>query len=419
MKKYIILRDLRRSSAHGGTRGASPEDFGPGTRSLEGASPDDLPNPAVETASLSARDVEDAARDPEVKGLGEVMPTILLAPVATEDVAQSAANTSNWGIAAIGADTSPLTGEGVRVAVLDTGIDTSHTAFHGMNLVCRDFTAGKAGGQLLTAPQAGWDANGHGTHCAGTIFGRDVGTARIGVARGIDRALVGKALDNHGRGTTEMLFQALQWAINENVDVISMSIGFDFPGLIEDRLAMKWNLRQAASEALVEYGNNLRLFDAMMDMVRQRGRFDEGTVIVAASGNESDRLLNIRIATSVPAMAEGIVSVGALGQKGAQYETAIFSNTAPLLCAPGVRIPSAKSGGGLVLKSGTSMACPHVAGVAALWWEALRKRGGGRATADDVVTALKARSRSRAVFAVFNRDDNGLGLVTAPGEADA
>ena len=62
-------------------------------------------------------------------------------------------------------------------------------------------------------------------HCAGTIFGRDVGPARIGVARGITQALIGKALDHWGRGTTEMLFQALQWAIGESVDVVSMSIG--------------------------------------------------------------------------------------------------------------------------------------------------------------------------------------------------
>jgi subtilisin family serine protease len=419
MKKYIILRDLSYGAGGGGTRGVSEADFGPNTHTLEGFAAENLPAPAVETAALTPREAEDAARDPQVRGVGEVMPTILLAPVAMEGEAQNAVGTSgNWGIAAVGADASPFTGKGVRVAVLDTGIDAGHAAFTGLSLTCRDFTGGEAGGLGVPNPAPGWDGDGHGTHCAGTIFGRDVGLARIGVARGVAHALIGKALDDRGRGTTEMLFQALQWAIGERVDVVSMSIGFDFPGLVEDRIAMGWKPRQAASAALVEYGNNLRLFDRLMDMVRTRARFNEGTVIVAASGNESDRLMDIHIATSVPAAAEGMVSVGAVGEKTGKLETAFFSNTAPLLCAPGVRIPSARPGGGLAVKSGTSMACPHVAGIAALWWEALRVRGDGRASADDVVTALKSRSRSRGVFVAFSREDNGLGLVTAPTEAD-
>jgi subtilisin family serine protease len=308
----------------------------------------------------------------------------------------------------------------VRIAMLDTGIDVGHVAFQGVSLVCRDFTTGEAGGTAVAAPSQSWDADGHGTHCAGTIFGRDVGGARIGVARGVNEALIGKALNDRGRGTTETLFQALQWAINESVDVISMSIGFDFPGLVEDRIAQGWNARQAASDALVAYGNSLVLFEAMMIMVRKRARFNDGTVILAASGNESDRRFrDIRIAASVPAAADGMVSVGAVGDKGGKLETAFFSNTGAMLCAPGMAIPSARPGGGLTLKNGTSMACPHVAGVAALWWEALRASSpNGRATADEVMTALKARSRSRGVFAAYLREDHGAGIVSAPAEAD-
>jgi subtilisin family serine protease len=73
-----------------------------------------------------------------------------------------------WGVRAIRADMSPYSGEGVIVAVLDTGIDAAHPAFAGMELVQRDFTGAGNG-----------DVHGHGTHCAGTIFGRDVDGLRV------------------------------------------------------------------------------------------------------------------------------------------------------------------------------------------------------------------------------------------------
>ena len=87
-------------------------------------------------------------------------------------------------------------------------------------------------------------------------------------------------------------------------------------------------------------------------------------VIVAASGNESNRQKNPKyeVSASVPAAARGIVSVGALGETGDGLNVADFSNTNPMLSAPGVNVVSAKAGGGLVALKGTSMACPHAAG---------------------------------------------------------
>ena len=68
-------------------------------------------------------------------------------------------------------------------------------------------------------------------------------------------------------------------------------------------------------------------------------------------------------------MSEGLLSVAALGQGGSTLDVAPFSNTSALVAAPGVGVTSARRGGGLVSMSGTSMATPHVAGVAALWAE--------------------------------------------------
>jgi subtilisin family serine protease len=250
MQKYTILRDLNRKTSRGATTrsGPSPADFTfEATRSGGTPVPADLPAPEIETTSLSDRDLLDTANDPEVAGVAPVMPTILLAPVAPgAEEAGAQAEGDSWGIAAVGADGCPLTGKGVSVCVLDTGIDAGHSAFLGADLGKRDFTTGAPGGQPIdTHPN--WDANGHGSHCAGTIFGRDVDGVRIGVARGVKDAMIGKVLRDSGSGTTDMLFAGLQWAITAGVDVISMSIGFDFPGLVEKRMAQGLSARQAPS----------------------------------------------------------------------------------------------------------------------------------------------------------------------------
>jgi subtilisin family serine protease len=447
METYVILRDLNRttdailtdltrqtndilrtlstrSPLPTGSTGTShrsstsPADFAPeSVRTGTARAPQNLPEPKVETAQLNEKDRRDAAADPEIKGFAPVMPTMLLAPVKSAGslAAQAGLDIDSWGIAAVGAGDCQLTGKGISVAVLDTGIDIGHPTFAGVSLTKRDFTSGVKGGKEIgTHPN--WDVDGHGTHCAGTIFGRNVGGTRIGIARGVTEAMIGKVLRDDGSGDTNMLFAGLQWAITAGVDVISMSIGFDFPALQQKLVAKGWFPRQATSYALVAYGDNLRLFDRLMGMVRARAAFDEGTVIVAASGNESRRVADIRIAASLPSAAEDVIAVGAVQRAATRHSVADFSNTLPKLCAPGVSILSAKSGGGLTTMDGTSMACPHVAGVAALWWEHLRaKSADGTARAAEVIAHLTASARQEDVFDdAFSRDDYGAGLVSAP-----
>ena len=117
----------------------------------------------------------------------------------------------------------------------------------------------------------------------------------------------------------------------------------------------------------------------------------------------------------MPAAAESVVSVGALARDaGGKFGIATFSNTLPQIAAPGVDILSAKVGGGLRSLSGTSMACPHVAGVAALWWEALRKSGGVKPAASLVMANLLARARTDVFAPTVGHGDRGSGIVTAP-----
>jgi subtilisin family serine protease len=103
----------------------------------------------------------------------------------------------------------------------------------------------------------------------------------------------------------------------------------------------------------------------------------QGTLIVAAAGNESRRDVNpdFEIAVSPPAVSDGIVSVAALGQSPGGFVVARFSNTGANVSGPGVAVTSAKLGGGLVDMNGTSMATPHIAGVTALWAQKLKAQG--------------------------------------------
>lgn len=405
---FIILRDEnapRRSRAPRAL--PAPGQPGLGSGSFDaGAMMDAPPMPRLETAELNASDLRDVSRDPSVAAVARGMPTRLIEPQPLDEVRTEDAEPA-WGVAAVGADASEFTGAGVRVAVLDTGIDTGHPAFDGVALKTRDF----AGSGIE-------DANGHGTHCAGTVFGRDVDGTRIGVARGVTDALIGKVLGDDGSGTSDMLFQAIKWASDEQAQVISMSLGFDFPGLVEALVAQGWPELLAGSAALEAYRMNLRMFDALMDMLRAQAAFSGGTVVCAAAGNESRRNIDpgFEVSASLPAAAFGVVSVGALGQGAGGLGIASFSNTNPTVSAPGVNVISAATGGGLRPLNGTSMACPHVAGIAALWWQAQRASG-SPAFAAAVQARLMASCTTAPIDPATDALDRGQGLVQAPSMA--
>ena len=133
------------------------------------------------------------------------------------------------------------------------------------------------------------------------------------------------------------------------------------------------------------------------------------------AGNESDRDLNPthEVGVALPGAAQGVVSVGALRRTTGGFVVAGFSNTFPQISAPGVDIKSAKVGGGLVSLNGTSMACPHVAGVAALWWQAVRGMP-VRPSARVVLARMLAASRANVFGGGVDIEDRGVGLVTAP-----
>ena len=271
----------------------------------------------ISEMSLTKGQKDDLRRDPLTRAMAPSMPLNLIAPLAMNNPDQPPVSAAGhvWGIDAVGAGISSFDGSGVTVAVLDTGIDPGHPAFSGVNTVLKNFTSEVDG-----------DVNGHGTHTAGTIFGQDVGGTRIGVARNVSKALIGKVL-GAGGGSSATLANAINWAAENGAHVISMSLGIDFPGYVEKLVTeAHLDVRPATSIALEAYRANINLFSALSQTLEARNAFGTGSLVVAASGNESHRP-QYEIAVAPPAAGNGIISVGALQQGAGGMSVAAFSNT--------------------------------------------------------------------------------------------
>ncbi|MEY2516501.1 MAG: hypothetical protein QOJ89_3859 [bacterium] len=249
----------------------------------------------------------------------------------------------------------PPTG-GVPIGIVDTGIDAAHEDLAGRVAAC----GAAADGRVSEGECA--DAEGHGTHVAGTIgasAANHVGVAGVAFDAPL---IVCRALAADGSGTIADVAACMRWVRDKGAKVISMSLG----GPASQTLAT------AAKTAYARGGR-------------------AGSLIVAAAGNDGDATINY------PAGLPQVVSVAAIGPGD---EVAPFSNeNADVeLAAAGVGVLSAQRGGGYVRLSGTSMATPHVAGAAALLW-ALQPAASAsaiRAKLDGAVDDLGAPGRDPA-----------------------
>jgi subtilisin family serine protease len=390
MARFIVLRD----KANVWQSRAMPIDAAITRGSVAGPA-----QPQIASVNLDHISLRDLIRDPECLAVAPVMPTRLVNPEPLDDL-RAKDTVPGWGIHAVGADWTRTTGAGARIALLDTGIDKGHAAFKGVRLHIRDFV-----GSGIE------DANGHGTHMAGTILGRDQGGTRIGVARGVQELWVAKAIADQGLGRSDQFLEAVLWSITEGVDVACFALSFDIAAHVAELEAEGYPTVQANVAAANAYRGNLRMFEFLLAMVDPAER----PLFLGAVGNDSLRVISPEFETgpAAPAAAENVIAVGAVGPSEIGLMPAPFSNIGPGLVAPGVGIISASLGDGLRSLNGSSMATAHVAGVAALWIEEMRAQGQSIDT-----RALAARltaTCTRAALAPRQTTlDCGRGLVQGP-----
>ncbi|MFZ4620228.1 MAG: S8 family serine peptidase [Bacteroidota bacterium] len=225
--------------------------------------------------------------------------------------------------------TSTATAKGIRIGIIDTGIDYLHEAFGGA--FGEGHTA--AGGyDLVNNDPDPMDDNGHGSHVAGIISGRS--STITGIAKDAELYIY-KALDQNGNGSSSNVIAAIERAVKDSVKVLNLSLGTP-SGSSDDPLSIAVNNAVQA-----------------------------GVVVVVAAGNTGDYS-----SINSPGTAEFALTVGAtdansiasFSSKGPETESYRIK---PEVVAPGVSILSVKSGGGYVEMSGTSMATPYVTSLAA------------------------------------------------------
>lgn len=276
-------------------------------------------------AKLPKNKIEELKKNPKV------------AYVESDRIVQALAETTPWGVTKINApavwqNTSTNKGTGIKVAILDTGIQSNHPDLIN-NIKGGVSFAGKPDGS--TNPRYWTDKNGHGTHVAGIVAAvgdNDIGV--IGVAPEAHLYAV-KVLNNAGSGYTSDIIQGLQWAA-DNAQIASMSFGSSY-------------YNQAEKDAI--------------DAARAKG-----LILIAAAGNSGDGNPSTNN-VGYPARYNNVIAVAATNSNDV---VASWSSDGPEVdvSAPGVDILSTYKGSSYAYLSGTSMATPYVTGTVALMLKA-------------------------------------------------
>jgi subtilisin family serine protease len=296
--------------------------------------------------------------------------------------ALSAEPTVTWGLVATKVVNSRFSGANIKLAVLDTGFDLLHPDFIGRQVTTKNFVGDN---------KPFHDGVGHGTHCIGTAAGplHAVTGPRYGIAYQ-SSIFAGRVLDDTGQGGDFNVLQGIDWAIEQHCDVVSLSLGAPwFPGDPPFSQAYETAARRALGA---------------------------GCLLVVAAGNEAGDPRYVG-AVGTPGNSPSVLTVAAVDST---FATAPFSDRVeqdapgvkgPDLAGPGVAVYSSwpVADGQYNTISGTSMATPHIAGIAVLCAEA-NPSIRGQALKDLILSQCAALQG-----AVVRQGEIGHGLAQAPG----
>lgn len=268
-----------------------------------------------------------------------------------------------WGITKVRAPESwtYTRGDGATVAVIDTGIDLTHSDLSSQ--IVGQYNAIRPG-------YSATDDNGHGTHVAGTIAAIDNRTGVIGVGPALDLYAV-KVLDRNGSGWISDIIEGIDWAVDRNVDVINLSLGSD--------------------------SNVTALHDAVIRA------YNRGVTVVAAAGNNGGSVI-------YPAAYPEVIAVSAVDSSN-RITSWSSRGSAVDIAAPGASIYSTYKGNSYATLSGTSMATPHVAGAAALLSTSpsdCDTNGDNTCSPAEIMTALKNSSTDLGTIGIDSLYGAGL-----------
>ena len=295
------------------------------------------PNLGLVLGTIDRSGLEALRKEAGVEKVLEAPQLRMIKPVTAAAAEVQAGYT--WGLRALGADrlhAQGITGKGVLVGHLDTGVDGSHPALAG---VVKAFAEFDARGNIVSGAKAK-DSGEHGTHTAGTIAGQLIQGVHFGVAPG---AKLASAMVIEGGNVLARILGGMNWVVGQKVRVLSMSLGL--PGYEESFLAITRILRARGVLPVFAVGN-------------------EGAGTSRYPGNYAETL-------SVGAMdSNGNVADFSSSQRFKRKKDPIV----PDIVGPGVDVVSCVPGGKYMQMSGTSMATPHIAGLVALLMEAKPRR---------------------------------------------
>ncbi|MCX8159119.1 MAG: S8 family peptidase, partial [Candidatus Pacearchaeota archaeon] len=282
--------------------------------SLGGSVSDNFKIGDIVVAKLEANKIDELAKEREIL---EISPEIEYTIFLNESISAFEIDRIAWG--------NGISGKNVKIAIVDTGINSNHEMLSGKVMAAKSFVDSEDENDL----------NGHGTHCAGIAAGD-------GVLRGVApkaSLLNAKVLDKYGRGKSSQIIAGINWAVENGADIISMSFG-STTNDIDGSLAS--TIREA---------------------------INRGVIFVAASGNCRTGCGGF-YGVTMPGSMEEVITIGAINDNkniaGFSSGQNFGSYIKPDFVEPGVGIISAYNDGNYKEMSGTSMSTPFAAGIIAL-----------------------------------------------------